>query len=75
VINVFDLGYLGVDKDFSDQRSSITNRKKRSQKDLAKEKKECNQNHSRKRMSIEHTICMMKKYRIIIEKVFRNRLR
>ena len=60
---MFDLGYLGVDKDFSDQRSSITNRKKRSQKDLAKEEKECNQNHSRKRMAIEHTICMMKKYR------------
>ncbi len=75
VINVFDLGYLGVEEDFSDQKSPIPNRKKRSQKDLAKGEKECNQNHSRKRMAIEHTICMMKKYRIIIEKVFRNRLR
>ena len=28
VVNVFDLGYLGVEKDFPDQKSSIPNRKK-----------------------------------------------
>ena len=74
VINVFDLGYLGVGKDFPDQKSSIPNRKKRSQKELAQEEKECNQNHSKKRIVIEHTICRMKKYRIM-SNVFRNRLR
>ena len=40
MINVFDLGYLGVGKDFPDQKSSIPNRKKKSQKELAKEEKE-----------------------------------
>lgn len=74
VINVFDLGYLGVEKDFPDQKSSIPNRKKRNQKELAKEKKEYNQNHSGKRIVIEHTICRMKKYRIM-SNIFRNRLR
>ena len=29
----------------------------------------------KKRIVIEHTICRLKKYRIIIEEVFRNRLR
>jgi DDE superfamily endonuclease len=31
VINVFDLGYLGVEKDFPKQLSSLPNRKKRNQ--------------------------------------------
>lgn len=74
VVNVFDLGYLGVEKDFPDQKSSIPNRKKRNQKELTREEKEHNQYHSRKRMVIEHTICRMKKYRIVSD-VFRNRLR
>ena len=74
VVNVFDLGYLGVEKDFPDQKSSLPNRKKRSQKDLSQEEKEYNQNHSRKRIVIEHTICRMKKYRIMSD-IFRNRLR
>jgi len=29
VVNVVDLGYLGVDKDFPEQLSPLTNRKKR----------------------------------------------
>ena len=74
VVNVFDLGYLGVEKDFPDQISSIPNRKKRNQKELAQEEKEYNQNHSTKRIVIEHTICRMKKYRIMGD-IFRNRLR
>ena len=39
VVSVFDLGYLGVEKDFPEQISSLPNRKKRSQKDLSQEKK------------------------------------
>ena len=38
------------------------------------EEKEYNQNHPRKRIVIEHTICRLKKYRIMSD-VFRNRLR
>jgi DDE superfamily endonuclease len=74
VVSVFDLGYIGVEKDFPEQMSSLPNRKKRSQKDLSHEEKEHNQNHSRKRIVIEHTICRMKKYRIMGD-IFRNRLR
>jgi hypothetical protein len=73
VVNVFDLGYLGVEKDFSEQLSSMSNRKKRNL-DLSQEEKEYNKNHSRKRIVIEHTICNLKKYRIFAD-VFRNRLR
>ena len=73
VVNVFDLGYLGVEKDFPEQISSLPNRKK-NQKDWSQEEKEYNQNHSRKRIVIEHTICRMKKHRIMGD-VFRNRLR
>jgi hypothetical protein len=73
VVNVFDLGYLGVEKDFSEQLSSIPKRKKRNL-DLSQEEKEYNKNHSRKRIVIEYTICRLKKYRIMNE-VFRNKLR
>ena len=73
VVNVFDLGYLGVEKDFPDLKSSMPNRKKRKQ-DLSQEEKGCNQNHSRKRIVIEHAICRMKKYRIMSD-IFRNKLR
>ena len=73
VVNVFDLGYLGVETDFPGQLSSIPNRKKRN-RELSQEEKEYNMNHSKKRIVIEHTICRVKKYRIISD-VFRNRLR
>ena len=73
VVNVFDLGYLGVETDFLEQLSSIPNRKKRNL-ELSQEEKEYNINHSKKRIVIEHTICRLKKYRIMSD-VFRNRLR
>jgi hypothetical protein len=73
VVNVYDLGYLGVEKDFPDQLSALPYRKKRNQ-DLSQEEKEYNKIHSRKRIVIEHTICRLKKYRIMSD-IFRNRLR
>ncbi len=73
VVNIFDLGYLGVEKDFPEQKSYIPNRKKRNQ-ELSKEEKEYNKSHSRKRIVIEHTICRLKKYKIMSD-IFRNRLR
>ncbi len=74
VVSVFDLGYLGVGKDYPEQISSLPSRKRRSQKELSHEEKEHNQNHSRKRIVIEHTICRMKRHRIMGD-IFRNRLR
>jgi hypothetical protein len=73
VVNVFDLGYLGVEKDYPEQLSSLPYKKKKDL-DLSAEERECNKSHSRKRIVIEHTICKMKKYRILAD-IFRNKLR
>ena len=72
VVNVFDLGYLGVEKDFPQQISSLPNRKERNLQS-SEEQKEYNRGHAKKRIVIEHTICRLKKYRILAD-VFRNRL-
>ncbi len=71
---MFDLGYLGVKKDFPQQKSAIPNRKKRNQ-EVSEEEEEYNKNHSRKRIVIEHIISRLKKYSRIMSDVFRNRLR
>ena len=76
VVNVFDLGYLGVEKDFPEQLSSIPQRKNRNL-DLSEEEeeeREYNKDLSKRRIVIEHTICRLKKYRILSD-VFRNKLR
>jgi DDE superfamily endonuclease/Helix-turn-helix of DDE superfamily endonuclease len=75
VVNVVDLGYLGIEKDFPEQKSSLPKRKKRNQVGgLSEEEKEYNRIHSKKRIVIEHAICRLKKYRIFAD-VFRNKLR
>ena len=51
VVNVFDLGYLGVAKDYPEQLSSILNRKKRN-RELSQKEIEYNKNHSKKRIMI-----------------------
>jgi hypothetical protein len=73
VVSVFDLGYLGVERDYPEQLSSLPYKKKKDQ-ELSAEENERNKSHSRKRMVIEHTICRMKNYRIMSD-IFRNRLR
>ena len=73
VVNVVDLGYLGIEMDFPEQLSSIPNRKKRNL-ERSQEEKEHNKIHSKKRIVIEHTICRLKKYRILAD-IFRNKLR
>jgi glutaredoxin-related protein len=54
------LEYLGIEKDFPEQLSSIPNRKKRNLQ-LSDDHKEYNKNHSQKRIVVEHTICRLKK--------------
>ena len=73
VVNVIDLGYLGVETDFSEQLSALPCKRKRNQI-LSQEEIDYNIIHSKKRIVIEHTICRLKKYRIMSD-VFRNRLR
>ena len=62
VVNVFDLGYLGVEKVFPEQMSSLPNKKKRNQ-ELSVEQEEYNLGQANKRIIIGHTICRVKKYR------------
>ena len=73
VESILDLGFLGVEKDYPEQISSLPIKKKGNQ-DLTIEEKEYNRIHSKKRIVIEHAICRLKKYRIMSE-IFRNRLR
>ena len=72
VVNVFDLGYLGVETDFAEQLSALPYKKKRNQ-DLYLEI-DYNIIHAKKRIVVEHTICGLKKYRIMSD-IFRNKLR
>ena len=74
IVNVFDLGYLGLENDYQGQLSSLPNRKKTNLLQLSQEQKEYNKSHSKKRIVIEHTICKLKKYKILAD-VFRNKLK
>jgi hypothetical protein len=70
---VFDLGYLGLEKDLPRQLSSLPYRKKRNL-EISKEERCYNKDHAKRRIVIEHTtICTLKKYRILSD-IFRNRL-
>ncbi len=73
VVNMFDLGYLGIEKDFPELLSVLPYRKKRNL-ELSQEEIEYNKSHSKKRMVIEHTICRLKKFKILND-IFRNKLR
>lgn len=73
VMSMYDLGFLGVEKDFPEQWSSLPIKKGKDH-ELTVEQKEYNRNHSAKRIVIEHAICRLKKYRIMND-IFRNKLR
>jgi hypothetical protein len=70
VLSMFDLGFLGVEKNVSaaEQKSSLPVKKEKGC-ELTAEQKEYNKNHSAKRIVIEHAICR------IMNDVFRNKLR
>ena len=61
VVNVVDLGYFGVEKDFPEQLSALPCKKKRNHENYLQEEKEYNKIHSKKRIVIEHTICQIEK--------------
>jgi len=60
VVNVFDLGYLGVEKDCPEQLSALPCKKKRNCERSAEEEKEYNKIHSKKRIVIL-LCCMIRK--------------
>ena len=70
---MFDLGYHGLEKRFSNKISCLPNKMK-SNLESTQEKIEYNENHSKKRIAIEHKICRLKKFRILAD-MFRNKLK
>ena len=73
VMSMYDLGFLGVEKDYQKQKSSLPIKREKGC-ELTIEEREYNRNHSAKRIVIEHAICRIKKYKIMND-IFRNRLR
>ena len=58
--NMFDLGFLGVEKDFpTEQKSSLPVRKKKNC-EMTLQEIEYNREHSKRRIIVEHTICRIK---------------
>ena len=72
VTSMYDLGFLGVEDDYPEQKSSLPIKKEKDC-ELMVQQKEYNRNHS-KEDSDRTYHCRLKKYRIIND-VFRNRLR
>ena len=60
VVNVVDLGYLGVEKDYPEQLSAYHIKGKETT-NLSQEEKEYNKIHSKKRIVVEHTILSIEK--------------
>ena len=68
----YDLGYLGVEKDFPDQTSVLPYKRKKGKK-LTLSQKEWDKLQSKIRIKVEHAISKIKKFRISSD-TFRNRL-
>ncbi len=68
----YDLGYLGVEKEFPKQTSVLPYKKKKGKK-LTDSQKEWNKLQSKIRIKVEHAISRIKKFRINSD-TFRNRL-
>jgi len=68
----YDLGYVGVEKDFPDQISVLPYKKKKGI-ELTYSQKEWNKAQSKIRIKVEHIIAQIKKFRINSD-TFRNRL-
>lgn len=73
ILSLYDLGFLGVEKEFPEQLSSLPIKKEKG-RELIKEEREYNKVHSAKRIVIEHTIARLKKYKVMND-IFRNSIR
>ena len=72
MLNFYDLGYLGVEKNFPRQINILPYKKKKGKR-LSESQKEWNKLQSKIRIKVEHTIAQIKKFRISRD-AFRNRL-
>ena len=71
-LQFYDLGYLGIEKDFENQISILPYKKKKG-KELTIIQKEWNKLQSKIRIKVEHVIAQIKKFRINND-TFRNKL-
>lgn len=65
---IVDLGYLGIEKDYKCKKVIILDKKNKNKK-LSRSQKIQNKKKSKQRIKIEHSICGIKKYKIISEKL------
>ena len=72
LLQFYDLGYLGIQKDYPDQISILPYKKKKGV-ELIDSQKEWNKLQSKIRIKVEHVIAQIKKYRISRD-TFRNKL-
>ncbi len=72
LLQFYDLGYLGVEKDFENQNSILPYKKKK-RIELTASQKEWNKLQSKIRIKVEHVIAQIKKFRISRD-TFRNKL-
>jgi len=72
LLQFYDLGYLGIQKDFENQISILPYKKKKG-KELSDWQKEWNKSQSAIRINVEHVIAQIKKFRISGD-TFRNKL-
>ena len=72
LLQFYDLGYLGIEKDFPKQTSILPYKKKKG-KELTIPQKEWNKLQSKIRIKVEHVIAQIKKFKINRD-TFRNKL-
>lgn len=63
-----DLGYLGFDKDYLCKKCYLPNKKKKNT-ELTQEQKDENKGFSKERITVEHSIGGIKRYRILSERL------
>lgn len=63
-----DLGFLGIEKDYVCKELMLPNKKKKKQ-ELSPEQKQENKLLASERITVEHAICGMKRYRILSDRL------
>lgn len=63
-----DLGFYGIEKDYTGKAFSIPHKKPK-QQELTQEQKAENKSRASQRVTVEHSICGLKRYRILSDRL------
>ena len=63
-----DLGFQGIEKDYTGKAFSIPHKKPK-QQELTQEQKAENKSRASQRVTVEHSICGLKRYRILSDRL------